>query len=115
MSIREATLTPRPLKIVGEVDMPEWGCKLPIRKLKSSERIYIDRLHKEATDSESNLNTICKILVMAIVEPDGTPAFTDDDIPQLCEKPLDELEKVLNAILVSAGMVKGAIEEAEKN
>lgn len=93
-------------KFVGKVQTKKvdfMGSKLEIRKLTAGAVERIGKLANEKSEGEdpNALDTVAVILNEAVVLPDGEDPI---DLELLREFPLDELNRVVNDVMVYAGV-----------
>lgn len=96
-----------------QIEVPEWGGSVLIRKISGKQRGRIEGLKSAGTlDFADFRGMMC---ACSICDEDGFQIFTNDDVDALGEKSADALDRVFDAALRLNGMAAGAVEEAKKN
>lgn len=101
-----------------DVDVPEWGGTVRIRTLTAAERDTFDASLSKGTGNNRTLdlaNLRARLLALCIVNDDGSPVFSADDIAALGAKASLPLGRVFEAAQKLNGMLPTAVEDAVKN
>lgn len=102
-----------------DVECPELGGAIRVRRLSAMESAQIAKLAQSATDGSDLLLTIemlAEMVAMGWVDENGLQVVTNDAGRKvLTEWPMDLLQRVADAVGDISGMGKDAAKEAEKN
>jgi hypothetical protein len=113
---RQRVLTADDLPRV-EVSVPEWGGTLLVRTMTGAQRARWEdawsRWQKNAGGDSGDFYAM--LMVHALVNPDGSPMFTEGDIPALSAKSGKVLHQLYRDMARVNGIGAEAVEQAEKN
>lgn len=106
-----------------EIEVPEWGGSILIRKLSASEATkymafassVVDTTTKRITDPERLVRMMAQTLVWSWVNEQGGQVLTNADIERICREPYDTLDRITDDIRAFNGLGQTATEEAKKN
>lgn len=101
-----------------DVEVPEWGGTVLVRALSGLERDAYEQSLTMIRGKEHipNLtNARAKLCGRAIINEDGTRAFTDQQLNALGEKSAAALTRIFEVVAELSGMTDDAVEDAEKN
>lgn len=107
-----------------ELDVPEWGGSILIRKLSAAEATkymafassVVDAATNRITDPERMVRMLAQALVWSWVNEQGGQVLTSADIDRICREPYDILDKISDAIRSFNGLGKPTpTEDAKKN
>lgn len=114
---RDAILKASALK-TEDVPVPEWGGSVLVRELRGRERdeweasLTVQRGQQVVPDSA---NMRAKLAARTIVDPDGEPLFTQQDVAALGELSAAALNRVFDVASRLSGLGPAAAEDAGKN
>jgi hypothetical protein len=100
------------------VECPEWGGKVRVRGLTGAQRdAYEESLVTTNGNSRKvNLaNARAKMCVLAIVDKDGRPIFSADDVRALGRKSAAPIERIFDAARKLSGMSEEDVEKLTEN
>ncbi|KAI3591656.1 hypothetical protein D9X30_3481 [Cupriavidus sp. U2] len=96
-----------------DVEVPEWGGSVRVAVMSGRDR---DEYYARQGEGKLPYSLFsASILVATVVDEDGKPLFTAEDIDPLRAKSQAAMDRVLAVALKINGLGPGAIEEAEKN
>lgn len=109
-----------------EVEVPEWGGSILIRKLTASEATkymamassVVDTTTGKITDPARMVSMLALALVWSWVNEQGGQVLTNADVDRITREPYDTLDRISDAIREFNGLTKKAaeaIEAAKKN
>lgn len=105
--------------VTQTVDVPEWGGSVVIRAMSGAQRdAYELSLTKPGADGKFVIdpeNMRAKLLLYTLVDEQGNPLFTVDDLAALSAKSAAALARVFVAAQTLNGLDRGAVDEAVKN
>ena len=107
---REAILKARDLAS-QDVEIEAWGGSVKVRQFNGLEREAARAKSEEMTDEDF----VYWIFTQGVVDDDGTPLFTEADIPDLKKKNATAVMDTVQAILGINGLSKTAEDALEKN
>jgi hypothetical protein len=93
------------------LEIPEWGVTVYVRTLTGRERDRFEGCWKR--NPYVDIRAI--LAVMSVVEQDGKPVFTDQDIPALTAKSGRALDRILAVVKRLSGFSDDDIDELKKN
>lgn len=94
------------------VDVPKWGGPVRLKALSIAEQISYSKYTTESKDTDQK--HIYKLLVMSIVDDNGNPLFTMDDIEALAKKSSESVLKVFFAANDLNNPKEGELEDTAK-
>lgn len=100
------------------VGVPEWGGEVLVRPLSGRERdqyeadSYVQRNGQMEVDPR---NARARLVVMCVVDGDGKPLFTRDDVAALGEKSAAALDRIFTAAARLSGLSEADQKELEGN
>ena len=100
------------------VDCPEWGGKVRVWNLTGAQRdAYEESIVKtNGSSRQINLaNARAKMVVLAVVDGDGRPVFTSDDVRALGRKSAAPIERIFDAARSLSGMSEEDVEKLAEN
>ncbi len=100
------------------VDCPEWGGKVRVRNLTGAQRdAYEESIVKtNGSSRQINLaNARAKLVVLAVVDGEGRPVFTSDDVRALGRKSAAPIERIFDAARSLSGMSEEDVEKLAEN
>ena len=95
------------------VDMPEWGGGVYVRALSAAAGLGMAN-RPEADEMDQATANIGWLLVKTVVDENGQPIFTNDDIPALMGKSKAAIDRLMTVAMRVNGMGSFG-ESAEKN
>lgn len=109
-----------------EVEVPEWGGSILIRKLSAAAATkymamatsVVDTTTGKITDPDRMVRMLAQALVWSWVNEQGGQVLAQTDIDRICQEPYDTLDRISDAIREFNGLTKkaaAAIEAAKKN
>jgi hypothetical protein len=113
-----------------DVAVPEWEGSVRVRALSLLERNsyfqfvlkpVMTRDHKGRkvetleTDREKQIALGAKLVSMAVIDEDGRPVFSQEDVMLLAEKSAAPIDRIAEVVSRISGLAQNAVEEAEKN
>lgn len=93
-----------------DVDVPEWGGAVRIRRLKASEAqefASLDEAHRD--------EALYRIVAMSVVDEQGQRLFSENDIKLLRDKAFSALMRIQKAAIELNGLAPLAIEQAKND
>jgi hypothetical protein len=79
-----------------EMEIPEWGTTVTIRGLTGKQRAsYFEDQQQE---NQPLWKFVSKLVVLGVVDEDGDPIFTEDDLEAIGEKNADVLDRIAAAV-----------------
>lgn len=100
------------------VNCPEWGGTLKVRSLNGRQRALWQEssLVQKGKDSRVNFQlTTIKLVVLAVVDENDKPVFTDADISSLARKNSAALERIANTAMRLSGIGEEEMETITGN
>lgn len=100
------------------VDCPEWGGKVRIRGLSGTQRDAYEASLMAAGGADKKLNLAnarAKMCVLAIVDDNGRPIFSADDVRQLGRKSALPIERIFDAARRLSGMSQEDVDRLTEN
>jgi hypothetical protein len=100
------------------VPCPEWGGDVRVRSLTGTQRDAYEAsiMQTNGTDRKLNLrNARAKMVVLAVVDDDGRPVFTTDDVSALGRKNAAPIERIFDAARKMSGMSEEDVEKLTEN
>jgi hypothetical protein len=94
------------------VEVPEWGGKVRIRALSVQEQLDYDEFLQT---NPKEVDMAIQLIITATINDDGKKTFSKEDIPSLKEKSLDNLFRVVDAILKLNKQSPQDVDELAKN
>lgn len=95
------------------VDCPEWGGCVSVRELNAGERARFEEYIAAKTKAGQSLDDVReRLVVLACVDDDGAPLFTDEDIPGLRNLSGEVVARVADEVLAISGMTDREDESA---
>ena len=95
------------------VDMPEWGGGVYIQMITAKAGLEMVGRSEDNGQNQAVVN-VGRLLVMAVVDGDGRPLFSHEDIPPLMEKSRTAIDRLSEAIM-KLNKMGSRSEDAEKN
>jgi len=95
-----------------EVPVKEWGGSVKIKVMNGLER---DAFEKYLAEDHGSIHFATKLLSLALIDDDGKPLFTHEDMNALAEKNGIVLQELSKEILQFNGLTAESLEVAEKN
>ena len=114
---RDAILKAAALK-TEDVPVPEWGGSVLVRELRGRERdeweasLAVQRGKQMVPDTA---NMRAKLAARCIVDADGEPLFSQQDVAALGELSAAALERVWDVATRLSGLASASVEEKAKN
>lgn len=101
------------------VAVPEWGGDVIIQEFTAAQRDTIE-MASVVNVGGRNMQRIpehsrARLVALAVINEDGSPVFTLDDLPALSELPAAGLERVVKAIQEQNRLDADPMEQARKN
>ncbi|ODT46616.1 MAG: hypothetical protein ABS70_00535 [Nitrospira sp. SCN 59-13] len=96
---------------IKEIEVKNYG-KMKIKTLSAIDQAELSRFQKSTT-CETRLAAF--IITLGVVDDDGTPFLTADDVEMLIKKNAGTVEKIANEIIKLSGISEDEVLEAEKN
>jgi len=102
MLTKEQILAAQDRKQVN-VPVPEWGGDITIQEMSGAQRDALDGLMASRYDHKNNRmmstkDLRAKMVILSVVNQDGTPMFTDKDMKDIGEKSGNVLDRLVIAI-----------------
>lgn len=91
------------------VDVPEWGGAVRLRTMTGRERHAFQGMISRLKNTEEIVEYL---LATSIVDDDGKPVFSYDDIKALSEKSARALNRIFAAAISLNGMTKEEVDNA---
>jgi hypothetical protein len=111
-TIREALLS-NTLKRM-RVKLPEYGLDLYVQEMNAEQRDqYYNILTNATSEKKQKKNIAAKILLPSLLDLEGNPILTDEDLDKLTEVSPQVIVKLTNSLLLISGLLPGFY-EAEK-
>jgi len=98
---------------VKEIDVPEWGGMVGIRKLSFAEVMDFQNAKDKLADD--NANSISLFLVKTLCDESGNRLFGDNEVKLLESRNYDVLLRLAKAVNEHNGLTGETREETEKN
>lgn len=76
---------------------------------------YADRIQAAGDDHSKYLDAISRLLLASVCKKDGTPAYTEADLPKLVKAGRAKVNKIVKHISKLNGMDSKAVEDEVKN
>ncbi|QTD91759.1 hypothetical protein [Burkholderia anthina] len=95
-----------------DVPVPEWGGTVRVLMMSGTAR---DALQAQVVDNKSTSKFEAALIVATVVDDNGAPLFTVDDVAALQGKSSAALSRVSNAAMKLNRLGEKATEDAEKN
>jgi len=105
-------------RVFESVDCPEWGGKVRVRGLSGTQRDAYEGslIAGNGADRKMNLaNARAKMIVLAVVDGDGRPIFTSDDVRALGRKSALPIERIFDVARRLSGMTQEDVEKLTEN
>lgn len=105
----------RPTKVIT---VPEWGGNVTVRSFSGRDLVALQKEVGEKGDSDDPMDKVfcaAKVIQMSVITADGRLMFSEEDIPALCDQPLNALLKLAQEIYQHNGLTQAAVEDTEKN
>ena len=113
---KEQVLATKPA--LKEVEVPEWGGSVWIRPVTLGEQGKLANAGTkfEKADPSARLKgTTVALIIWVVSDENGTPLFSDTDIPALMNQPAAIFLRLQDAILELSGLTESSRAELEKN
>ena len=95
-----------------DVDVPEWGGTVRLATLTASQRDRYETMFTLARNDPNSAISIRALLVAAcVVDDEGNPIFTQEDVAELSEKSASALTKLFTVALDLNVLTKAAAEK----
>lgn len=101
-----------------DVEVPEWGGSVRIRTLTAAQRDDFDASLSSGIGTNRTVdlhNLRARLVSLCVVDEEGAPQFTKDDVAALGAKSAAALSRVFEAAQALNGMTPQAVEAAAKN
>lgn len=100
-----------------EIELEELDAVVVVREMTAAQRDnWGNRMQRELKRGAGYVSNARALLLMyTVVDADGSPMFTDDDLEQISKLPTRVVEPLVKAAEQLNGMAAGSVEEAEKN
>jgi len=100
-----------------EVDVPEWGGSVFVRKFTSEDKDNFDILIAKKSDEDKiDLHNLrAKLCVFTIVDEDGKCLFSEEDVEALGRKSATAIERIFTVSQRLNNLGLEAVKEIEKN
>jgi hypothetical protein len=105
-------------RVYGVVDCPEWGGKVRVRGLTGTQRDAYEAslMASGGADKKLNLaNARAKMIVLAVVDGEGKPIFSTDDVRALGRKSALPIERIFDEARRLSGMSDEDVEKLTEN
>lgn len=105
-------------RVYEAVDCPEWGGKVRVRGLTGTQRDAYEAslISGNGADRKMNLaNARAKMIVLAVVDNDGRPIFTADDVRALGRKSALPIERIFDVARRLSGMTEADVDKLTEN
>jgi len=105
-------------RVFEAVDCPEWGGKVRVRGLTGTQRDAYEAslLEERGGSRKMNLaNARAKMVVLAVVDNDGRPIFTNDDVRALGRKSALPIERIFDVARRLSGMTQEDVDKLTEN
>lgn len=105
-------------RVYESVDCPEWGGKVRVRGLTGTQRDAYEGslIQGNGADRKMNLqNARAKMVVLAVVDGDGRPIFTTDDVRALGRKSALPIERIFDVARRLSGMTQEDVDKLTEN
>ena len=85
-----------------KIEVPEWGGFVYIRPISAAESLqFISDSEKGANKSDSAV----RLMVMSVTDSEGTPLFTEGDLPKVRAKSFRAIMRIQNEALKLNGLI----------
>ena len=105
-------------RVYEAVECPEWGGKVRVRGLTGTQRDAYEGslISGNGSDRKMNLaNARAKMVVLAVVDGDGRPIFSPDDVRALGRKSALPIERIFDVARRLSGMTDQDVEKLTEN
>ena len=96
------------------VDMPEWGGGVYVRALTAKAGLEMATQAEKVDEKYQAVARVGILLTRTVIDENGEPIFTDEDISALMEKSRPAIDR-LTAAAMRVNKMGGYAEDAEKN
>lgn len=105
---------------IKTINVPEWGGDVGVKKLSGKERDMFELSMQKRTRGrpQGEMDTLgvkAELLVLCLVDEQGTSLFNPTDIAALNDKSGDVIDRVFDVARTLNGLSKADIKELEKN
>jgi hypothetical protein len=90
----------------GTIEVPEWGVTLHLKSWTGKER---KKLQKLRNDPDQMYDAV----LLTVLDEEGNPVFTKDDLPKLLEKNSAILERIVLAATQHNGVTQAQVDAAK--
>lgn len=94
---RDEILASNSLK-TQKLDIPEFGGEITIRELTVAKAGEFNAEHAKLRNEDGHIANVLWVIA-GVVNDDGTPAFTRDDIPQLLQMNMSAMRRISDAVI----------------
>jgi hypothetical protein len=101
-----------------DVDVPEWGGSVTVRSMTGAERDAFEAglMVEEGEDEKNRLNNLrARLCSLCIVDDDGVPLFSPEDVEALGKKSAAALDRVFTKAQTLNGLGAKDVEDLAKN
>lgn len=97
------------------LELPQLGGKIYIKSMTIAERMNFEKRFADADGEIDALDVTVQTVIASACNEDGEPLFTDDDADALKQLPSGVMLTIVQAANKINGLIKTAVEAAEKN
>lgn len=97
------------------VKVPEWGGELVVREMTGGQRDAYETSIMNASAEERSRVIRARMAASCVIDSDGEPMFTVDDIDALSKKSAKALDRVFKVAAKLNALYESDVEEAEGN
>lgn len=97
------------------LELPQLGGKIYIKSMTIAERMNFEKRFADADGEIDALDVTVQTVIVSACNEDGEPLFTDDDADALKQLPSGVMLTIVQAANKINGLIKTAVEAAEKN
>jgi hypothetical protein len=101
-----------------ELAVPEWGGSVWVRPITVEEQGKLGDLTRKYGDASRTVQfreCTIPLILWTVLDPDGIPLFTKDDVPALMNSPAAPILRIQDFVLKFSGLTEESRKELEKN
>lgn len=99
------------------VHVPEWGkdAYVRVRSMKAGDRDQMERAITDADEQVSSRQVRARIVSLCVVDDEGKPLFTKDDVALLAERHVAPMQRIFEAVALLNAFSNEDVESLAKN